>query len=398
MEKILLISPVIPDANGGGREKRAHQWVNRLSRMYEVSILIINSEVSKDKEEKLLFNSVEKVDFIVIQPASKKEWFGALSSVLQLVTGNPKGLLTLLHEWIPLNDAIKHEVAALFKGKQFDLILCFRLYLKKYALYVKKITSAKTIHLDIDDIESSTRLKIGTLALKKQKYKRAFIYLLSSLLFRIEEKHMNSAAKDVYVCSNEDQSLLSKRYPNLNVMVMPNRIFGSPKSLPLLECPYQLLFVGSLHYFPNEEAVLWLVQKVLPRLRELDNRWALHVAGFGASEALTGLLLEQDGVRFHGYVESLEDVYQQAAIVVSPLHAGGGTKLKVLEAMWYGRPLIATYESVYGLGLIPDVHYLAAETADDFVNACQKIVQNSMVAKELTAASIRIMEENYIYE
>lgn len=182
MEKILLISPVIPDANGGGREKRAHQWVNRLSRMYEVSILIINSEVSKDKEEKLLFNSVEKVDFIVIQPSSKKEWFGALSSVLQLVTGNPKGLLTLLHEWIPLNDAIKHEVAALFKGKQFDLILCFRLYLKKYALYVKKITSAKTIHLDIDDIESSTRLKIGTLALKKQKYKRAFIYLFIIVL------------------------------------------------------------------------------------------------------------------------------------------------------------------------------------------------------------------------
>lgn len=387
MEKILLISPVIPDANGGGREKRAHQWVHKLSKQYEVSILIIKEKELEVEEKELLLNGVNNINFVKIPSRSK----------FMLVNQDIKKLLALKFGCFPLFRETKNQLEEIYREQQFDLILCFRLYLKEYALFLKKIMNTKIIHLDIDDIESTTRLKIAKLFLKKSQYKKAIIHFISSLFFKVEEKRLVTYTKHVYVCSNEDQAVLSKQYPSLCVEKVPNRLYGSPKILGNSGNPFQLLFVGTLSYFPNEEAVLWFIYKVLPRLRKLDSRWVLHVVGYGASERLKKALLKQKGVIFYGYISSLETVYNEAAIVISPLHAGGGTKLKVMEAMWYGRPIVATNESVHGLGLTPYVHFLPAETADEFILACHQLTQEPILVKKLVNASLSMMNEEYTY-
>ena len=102
-----------------------------------------------------------------------------------------------------------------------------------------------------------------------------------------------------------------------------------------------LLFVGTYDYAPNREAIKFLADKVLPDLEELDV--SCLVAGRG-TEAL-----QARGVRALGYLENLEEVYAASDLVLIPLLSGGGVKVKTLQALAYGKKVIATSEGISGI-------------------------------------------------
>lgn len=366
MKSLLFISPVFPDPNGAGREKRAYQWIQKLKEEYQIHMLVIRTEMPLKEHPDL-----DVMEITVIEKESS------------------------LFGWVPLTRAGKMQLREHFRHARFDKILCFRLYLTDYAVYLKNITGCAQVELDLDDIESSTHLKIAHLYRKYGQMKRALLFYLMSLNFRGREKRLGTHFRDVYVCSDDDKALLSQKLKNVSFHVMPNRLSGSPKSLPLPGDRYQLLFIGSLDYFPNKEAVSWFIQEVLPQLRGRNKNWVLHVVGHSSSKAFKDLVNNTTGVHYHGRIEDIEGAYSKAYQVISPLHAGGGTKLKIIEAMWYGRPIVATPESVYGLGLTPYKHYLPAEDADSFIASCELAARDAELANTLVSHAREILLEKY---
>jgi polysaccharide biosynthesis protein PslH len=128
--------------------------------------------------------------------------------------------------------------------------------------------------------------------------------------------------------------------------------------------PLRVLFVGVVHYQPNYRGIVWFIEKVLPLVRRrlpcvFDVVGPLHSAAPPASE----------GVHFHGGVRSLEPFYRDAHVVVVPIPYGSGTRMKVLEAVAYGRPVVSTPIGVQGLPFLPRLHYHAADDAQAFANA-----------------------------
>jgi glycosyltransferase involved in cell wall biosynthesis len=121
-----------------------------------------------------------------------------------------------------------------------------------------------------------------------------------------------------------------------------------------------LLFVGSMDYRPNDRAVAWFVEEVLPRLR-LKVTPALDVVGRLPRHPA----LAKD-VRYSGQVVDLAPWYERAHAVIVPLFEGSGTSLKVIEAMAYGRPVVATGVGARGLPVVAGVHYLEADDPDRF--------------------------------
>jgi len=87
--------------------------------------------------------------------------------------------------------------------------------------------------------------------------------------------------------------------------------------------------------------------------------------GFAAADKLRIRLGKIEGVEFVGQVSSVEQCYSHSEITVAPLRAGGGTKIKVIEALAYGSPLVATAEAARGLGIVDGIHYLLADTAEN---------------------------------
>ncbi len=373
MKKLLFISPVFPDLNGAGREKRAYQWVMKLQEDYEVHLLVIRPE---RQDRRITDQDIRSTTVIPRRKTNK------LASLLEF-------------GWVPLTRVDKEELQRHYGHVRYDTLFCFRLYLQDYALFLAPLTRCGSIELDMDDLESSTHLKIASLFRNHGHVRRAVTSYLAALLFRRKESRIGAEFGTVYLCSDEDKASLGRRLPNADIRVMPNRLSGVPGKLLLPDDAYQLLFIGSLDYYPNEEAVTWFIKKMLSALRRRDSRWMLHVVGFTSRPGFKDFLSHADGVRYHGRVESLEQVYSSAYQVISPLHAGGGTKLKILEAMWYGRPIIATHESVYGLGLTPYKHYLPAEDGEQFVAACERLAGDAELARTLIGHAREILMEKY---
>jgi len=127
--------------------------------------------------------------------------------------------------------------------------------------------------------------------------------------------------------------------------------------------PLRLLFVGSGAFQPYERGLAWLVREVLPRLRE-TLPVAFDVVGQSPSRPLRA-----PGVEYVGRVASVAPWYQRAHVVVVPVFEGSGTRLKIIEALAYGRPVVSTRLGAEGLPIESGRHYLEAEDAGDFARA-----------------------------
>ncbi len=151
----------------------------------------------------------------------------------------------------------------------------------------------------------------------------------------------------------------------------------------------RLLYPGSFRYPPNELAARELVEEIAPRLPGHD---VLIVGSHAPSWLCAG---SWPGVTVVGRVPSMVEYLASASAVVVPLRAGTGTRLKIIEAMAAGAPVISTAVGAEGLDLEPGRHYLAAETADDFVDAVLRLDEDAELARVLADAGRQIVRDRY---
>jgi glycosyltransferase involved in cell wall biosynthesis len=154
------------------------------------------------------------------------------------------------------------------------------------------------------------------------------------------------------------------------VEVVPNGadpVEALPPRAPAADEPVRLLFVGSGAYWPYEHGLAWFTRQVMPLLRE-RHRVQFHVVGERPVVPVTG-----EGITYHGRVGDLRPFYEAADAVVVPVFEGSGTRLKVIEAAMYGRPVISTGLGAEGLPVRPGAHYLRAETPAEWVDAVQRL-------------------------
>jgi glycosyltransferase involved in cell wall biosynthesis len=147
----------------------------------------------------------------------------------------------------------------------------------------------------------------------------------------------------------------------------------------------KVLFVGNYEYAPNLDAVEWALAEVLPRLwcQLPDTRFI--VCGHALPEAWPRRFADTR-IEWRGYVSDLTEVQAEAAAFLAPLRAGGGSKLKVLEALAAGLPLISTLEGVSGLEIVDGVHARLAATADGLAEALVAVLSRPDHARALGEA------------
>lgn len=131
--------------------------------------------------------------------------------------------------------------------------------------------------------------------------------------------------------------------------------------------PLRLLFVGSADYQPYERGIAWFVQHVLPCLQEIVPT-TFDVVGVPPRRPVAA-----PGVAYAGRVPGVAPWYGRCHAVVVPMFEGSGTRLKIVEAMAYGRPVVSTSLGAQGLPVTPDAHYLAAEDTATFVRCLSDI-------------------------
>jgi glycosyltransferase involved in cell wall biosynthesis len=212
------------------------------------------------------------------------------------------------------------------------------------------------------------------------------------------ERKLLSRASESWMVSAPDMDAAHDLCPTANLRLVPNVVDVAaitPVSLPPEE--QRALFVANFSYEPNRNALGFLLREVMPQVWEQLPQAHLTLAGGGLRDALDGeglaSAVSDPRVEALGFVEDLADAYGHARCAVVPLLQGGGTPLKLLEALAYGLPTVTTPRAGHALGLRDGVDCLFADGAHPFAQALVSVLRDG--APQLGAAARVVAEERY---
>jgi len=159
--------------------------------------------------------------------------------------------------------------------------------------------------------------------------------------------------------------------------------------------PNSLVFVGGLTWFPNQDAIRYFCVQVLPRVAAEIPDVSLTVVGKNPREINIPEVAENPRVRLTGLVEDVRPHISEATAYVVPLRIGGGTRLKILDALAMGKPLISTSVGCEGLDVVAGEHLLTADTADAFAREIVRVLHDPELGRRLGAAGRELVERKY---
>jgi glycosyltransferase involved in cell wall biosynthesis len=157
-----------------------------------------------------------------------------------------------------------------------------------------------------------------------------------------------------------------------------------------------LAFLGSFQHPPNEEAVRFFLNEIMPRLRRAAPGIKFHVYGSHLGEGIRSLAAED--VVIEGHAERVEDVYDRHRIFVAPLRSGAGLKGKVVGALAAGAPTIMTPLAAEGVGIRPGLEAAVVESAEEWVNAIVSLYGDEAKWAEMSARAKAFARENFSFE
>lgn len=200
--------------------------------------------------------------------------------------------------------------------------------------------------------------------------------------YRRWERRVMRQAEQVIAVTDADAQVLA-------------RIGGRPTAVVVngVDCAYyasvrhqpqarRLLFIGNFEYAPNVDAVEWALEHVLPGLWQRFPDVRMSICGYALPQAWRERWSDSR-IEWHGFVGDLREQQRQTSIFFAPLRQGGGSKLKVLEAMAAGLPIVTSGQGASGLEVNSGEHYLCAESAEDCIAAIAQLLDDPALAQRL---------------
>jgi GT2 family glycosyltransferase len=178
------------------------------------------------------------------------------------------------------------------------------------------------------------------------------------------------------VVSEYERNLLRELVPVVEVQVLSNVHPVHGRQAPFVSRK-GLLFLGNFEHEPNIDAVRWMIEEIMPRLRERLAGVVLHVVGYAGIEALEGCTSED--VHVHGFVADLEPVLRDVKLALAPLRYGAGVKGKINMAMSHGVPVVTTPIGAEGMALINRRDAMIADGREAFVDAIAELYENEQL-------------------
>jgi glycosyltransferase involved in cell wall biosynthesis len=203
----------------------------------------------------------------------------------------------------------------------------------------------------------------------------------------------------VVTVSDVDRRIVEELAPGTATTVVPNGVDVVRVRPPVLDGRGAgrrptAVFVGKMDYRPNVDGARWFTEEVLPLVRQRVPSFALTIVGRDPTpevQALSG----QDGVHVTGRVQSTTPFLHEASLAVVPLRAGSGSRLKVLEALAAGTPVVSTSLGVEGLQVDAGRHLLVADGAPAFAAAVADLLADPDRRARMAREGRRLVEERY---
>jgi len=289
------------------------------------------------------------------------------------------------------SDSIEHYLKS--RAQPGDLLWLSRLRMAKYLGLGHKL-GCHTI-LDEHQVESDV---LFDNAFTKVKY---WHQGLTAAQCAIYEKKLCYEAEIVVTSSEIDAARMGKLAPRSKIKVIPHAIptalYELPQTTPPVE-KKQILFFGDFDYRPNQQALEWFTDEILPRLQANMPEKCPEIAVASSTEESKNKIENLDShIHFYHYesTEELLDIFNRSIVVVFPLRYGRGNRINVLEALSAGMPIVSTGRGVDGLVLKPSYDICIAEEEDAFASFVLKVIRDSGYRQSLSTHAKQTARELY---
>lgn len=154
--------------------------------------------------------------------------------------------------------------------------------------------------------------------------------------------------------------------------------------------------LGSMDWVPNVEGTLWFLNEMFPRILKKRPQVILHIAGKNIPDSITCFHNGQN-VFVHGEVSNAEEFRQSVAVMAVPLRSGSGVRIKILEALAQGCPVVSTTKGCEGLSLESGEHLVVADTPEAFATAIERVLSDHEFAKGLGQRGQKLVSEKFTW-
>ena len=260
-------------------------------------------------------------------------------------------------------------IQELVSNNKYDIIYFDHLHMAQYIKFIDK-KKHKNIKLIINEHNVEFTIWDRYILMQRNLLRKIPLTIHRNRL-RKEEIELCNKADIVYTISDEDKKVLNSCKLSNVYTKKPLTEFERVK-FENSKFEYNLLFMGSMDWHPNEEAVIWFIENVFYKL---DNRYNFYIVGKNPSDCIKRYSSER--IIVTGRVESVNSYIEKSDIMLIPMFNGGGVKIKLIEGLAKGIPIISTRFGALGIEVNDGKQLFICNTAEEFVKKIQ-LLENSM--------------------
>ncbi len=366
--RLLLVSPSLPYPRHWGFAVRVYEMIRHLSATHRVTLLAYGGPEARAAAAPLAL-MCEDIRLVPEPSRPGRKRLRQAASIL----GRASYQLLAHHSAL-----MQSEIDRLLATGAFDVV-----QVESSQMACFEFATPATLVLDEHNLEYELLDRMARA--ERSRLRRAY-NRLEAAKFKAEELSAWKRFDLCVVTSDRERAILQAHLPGKLVLVVPNGVdleHFQPGAVEedLDGVADELVFTGALNYRPNADAVRFFVREVLPLVVQV--RAQVHCTIVG--DATPADVAELDGphVTVAGRVADVRPLLRRAAVVIVPIRMGSGTRLKVLEALGMGRPMVTTSAGCEGIRLEPGRHALVADTAETFAAAVVRLLEDRALAAGL---------------
>jgi glycosyltransferase involved in cell wall biosynthesis len=289
-----------------------------------------------------------------------------------------------------ISGSFKKELIKLLKGKQFDVIQLEGLYVCPYIPVIRKYSNAKIVYR-AHNIEHEIWERTAAMA---KGWEKIYFRILSRRIKKLERGMMNRY--DLLVPITERDGKILDELGNKKPRHVSQTGIDSSVLIPnskKLKHP-TLFHIGSLDWTPNQEGLIWFLEKCWPKINDKFPEIKFYIAGRNAPYWFKRKM-DLPNVVFEGEVPDAYDFMNSKSIMVVPLFSGSGMRIKIIEGMALGKPIITTSIGTEGISTTAGENIMLAETADEFVSSISELIDNREFFDKIGRNAIEYIHEKF---
>jgi glycosyltransferase involved in cell wall biosynthesis len=370
-----------------GGKIRTYQMLKALKREHHVTYLTLDDGTAADDAAAL---AGEYCHELVRVPHRTREKFSAgFYTELALNLVSPLPYFMKKYE----SGEMRREVGARARSGDFDVLVCDFL---NPAVNVPTDLRLPTVLFqhNVEAMIWKRHYEVQTHPLKKAylygQWRKAFAY----------ERAACRRFRMVVTVSRDDAETIRRDYGVERVADVPTGVdtqFFRPVEGVRVE-PHSLVFTGSMDWLPNEDAIQFFTREIMPLVRERLPEVRLTVVGRKPYASLMELSRRDPAIVVTGRVEDVRPYMERAAAYVVPMRVGGGTRLKIYEAMAMEKPVVSTTVGAEGLPLRDGADLLLADTPRAFADAVVRVLTDESLARKLGERSAATVREQFSWD